>query len=329
MTLVIAVLAMTLSTVAGAAAAPAVPSAPEAERQASDLPTAAEVRGRTEGLLDRYAGGRGERGGRARRGPIPVPPPPATPILPTNRVVSLYGAPQLTKTIVGRKSPAGAARKLVRQADAYVGEKWRPVVRAIDLVATIATASRGPDRRYRTRQDPAVIATYLEAARSVGARLMLDIQPGRSSFLAEVRAHEDWLLQPDVDVALDPEWNVGRRGVPGRTPGSVTARKVNRVSLRLQRTIEEAGLPPKLLVVHQFRRKSVRQHRRLIERPGVELVLNFDGIGRPRAKESGYGELSAEQLFNGFSLFYRRDRPLMTPARVVDLLPEPDLVLYQ
>ncbi|MGH2950473.1 MAG: hypothetical protein ACRDKX_00310, partial [Solirubrobacterales bacterium] len=258
-----------------------------------------------------------------------TPPPSAGTVLPNSRVVSLYGAPQLTKTIVGMKSPKGAAAKLVKQSAPYAKKGVRPVIGEIDLIATIATAGPGPDRKYRTRQADTVIATYLDAARSVGARLMLDIQPGRSTFLAELRAVRDWLLQPDVDLALDPEWNVGRRGVPGRTPGSVAAKKVNKVSLRLQQTIDAAGLPPKLLVVHQFRRKSVRGRRQLTQRPGVETVLNFDGIGGPRAKAAGYAALSAPQLFDGFSLFYRRDRPLMQPASVLGLLPEPDFLLYQ
>jgi hypothetical protein len=73
----------------------------------------------------------------------------------------------------------------------------------------------------------------------------------------------------------------------------------------------------------------VRGRRQVVQRPGVEVILNFDGIGRPRAKSSGYAALAAPQLFDGFSLFYRRDRPLMQPISVLGLLPEPDFVLYQ
>lgn len=288
-------------------------------------PTAGEVRSATERFLERQADGRA----RLRHGPPPPTAPPPATILPANRVVSLYGAPQLPRTIVGMKSPQGAARKLVSQSAPYASEGLRSVIGEIDLIATIATAGPGPDRRYRSRQADEVIAAYLAAARSVGARLMLDIQPGRSSFLAELRVFKEWLLQPDVDLALDPEWNVGRRGVPGRTEGSTTARQVNKVSLRLEQLIAAAGLPPKLLVVHQFRRGSVRGRGRLVQRPGVELVLNFDGIGSPRAKASGYAELSSARAFNGFSLFYRRDRPLMQPESVLALLPEPDFLLYQ
>jgi hypothetical protein len=61
----------------------------------------------------------------------------------------------------------------------------------------------------------------------------------------------------------------------------------------------------------------------------VQTVLNFDGIGSPAAKQAGYAALSSRSLFDGFSLFYRRDTPLLRPAGVLALAPEPDFLLYQ
>jgi hypothetical protein len=203
------------------------------------------------------------------------------------------------------------------------------VIGAFDLVAVIATAGGGADGKYRFRQEAEVIDAYLAQARAVGARLILDVQPGQSSFRAELRALRPWLAQPDVDLALDPEWNVGRRGVPGRTAGSVSARVVNRVARDLDAIVAANGLPPKLLVVHQFRRDSVRGRQRLRHRAGVQVVLNFDGIGSPRAKRVGYAALAAPRIFVGFSLFYRRDHPLMSAADVLGLAPEPDFALHQ
>ena len=249
--------------------------------------------------------------------------------LPQSRVVAFYGAPQMGQTILGLRSPVGAARSLARQADPYAELGGRQVVGEFDLVSVFANAAGGPDGLYRTRQSDEVIAIYLEQARAVGARLMLDIQPGRSTFLAELRGLREWVAQPDVDVALDPEWNVGPRGIPGRTEGRVRSREVNAVIRSLAATVKANGLPPKLLVVHQFRRGMVRGRRKLKRRDGVQTVLNFDGIGSPRPKASGYAALATPRLFNGFSLFYRRDTPLMAPADVLRLEPEPDFLLYQ
>jgi hypothetical protein len=251
------------------------------------------------------------------------------PVLPDSRVVALYGAPQMGQTILGLTSPKGARRKLASQSAPYEELGSRPITGAFDLVTVFATAGGGADGLYRTRQDDQIIEIYLEQARLAGGRLILDIQPGRSTFLDEVRELHEWIAEPDVDVGLDPEWNVGRRGIPGQTRGKVSARQVKRVQRSLATTVAANDLPPKLLLVHQFRRGSVRKRGRIHQRQGVQTVLNFDGIGSPAAKAAGYEALSAPRLFDGFSLFYRRDVTLLKPGSVLALEPEPDLLLYQ
>ena len=251
-------------------------------------------------------------------------------ILPGQRVVAFYGAPQLRRTVVGRFPAAEAARRLDLQAAGYE-RGGRPVVPAFELVATIATRSRGRDRQYRTRQRPETIELYLDAARRAGALLVLDIQPGRSDPMAELRALRRWLSEPEVSVALDPEWNVGPRGVPGRGIGSVDAATVNRISAYMASVVEQERLPQKLLVVHQFTERMIRDRERLEQRDGVALTVNFDGIGPPRAKRAGYRRFArtGDGLFHGIGLFLTRDSGLLAPADVLGLRPSPDYVLYQ
>jgi len=290
--------------------------------RADELPTHAELRAATERFL---------------AAPPASPRPPANPngigmdqaVLPGGRVVAFYGAPQMGQTVLGMHSPSAAARGLVLQSAPYARLDNRPVTGAFDLVSVFATAGGGSDRLYRSHQSPDVIEIYLEQARAADARLMLDIQPGRSSFSAELGPLRDWISEPDVDLSLDPEWNVGRRGIPGRTLGGVSAKEVNVVSRSLATIVRANDLPPKLLVVHQFRRGSVRGRRKIRARAGVQVVLNFDGIGTPDPKAAGYAMLAAPRLFNGFSLFYQRDTPLMKPSAVLALDPVPDFLLYQ
>lgn len=243
--------------------------------------------------------------------------------------VALYGAPQLGATAVGKRTPAGAARKLRRQARDYQRDGRPPVARSLNLIGVIATASRGSDGKYRARQPDEIIRAYLDAARSVGARLTLDIQPGRSSVIAELRALKPWLKLPDVDVGIDPEWHVGRRGVPGRTRGSISARKLNQASRWIDDLAAEQDLPAKAMIVHQFHERSVVGRRRVRTREGADVVLNFDGIGGRGAKKAGYADLTTEGLLHGFSLFYDRDIDLMKPRAVLRLDPAVDFVMYQ
>ena len=256
-----------------------------------------------------------------------------TVLFPSNRVVALYGAPQLTATIIGRRSPKRATMKLRRQARAYA-DLTRPVIRAFDLIAVIATASPGPDGKYRSRQSDEIIGTYLKQARKLDGRLVLDLQPARAHLMAEIKALRPWLLEPDVDLIIDAEWMVGRKGIPGRTLGSIRAKELNRASRYVQRLIEDEGLPPKLLAVHHFTGKNIRGRNKIVSRDDVQVTLNFDGIGSRSGKTGVYEALSTEAtdelpLFNGFSLFYRLDSGLMKPEHVTGLTPVPDFVMYQ
>ena len=268
-----------------------------------------------------------------RRGSGGIPTPEASGgrrLFPGARLVAVYGAPQLGATIVGRKSPTGAASEATRLATRFSEVSEPPAQPAIDLIATVANADPGSDGLYRTRQDRDLVEAYLAAARRAGGRLVLDVQPGRSRFIREVKAFEPFLLEPDVDVALDPEWNVGRGGVPGVTQGSVSAKQVNKVARYMAGVVESNGLPQKGLFVHQFREGSVTSRGQLQQFGGaVAVTLNFDGIGSPGAKIAGYRALARPGLFNGFSIFVSRDSNVMGFKRIAGLKPPADYVMYQ
>lgn len=294
-------------------------------------PSAAQFERATEALLDdpefRASPRLVRAGGSGGVGTTAVVPGES--LFPASRVLSLYGAPQLKSTALGKLKLPAASRLVTKQSVPYERLGERPVIPSFDLIGVVANSTRGADRMYRTRQPPELIAQYLESARDFGGRLVIDIQPGRSPVLAEIDALEEWIAQPDVDVAIDPEWNVGRRGVPGVTPGSITALDLNAASRRIQQIVDENGLPPKLMVVHQFSKRSIRRRTQVKQRPGVTTTLNFDGIGGVAPKVAGFEALATEGLFNGFSLFYDLDTPLMKPGAVLALEPEVDFILYQ
>jgi hypothetical protein len=252
-------------------------------------------------------------------------------VLPDYRVVAFYGAPQHRKLgILGIGSPDRAASRLRRQARPY-RRGGRPVMPAFELIATIALAGPGRDGRYRARQPARVIRRYLRAARRARALLLLDIQPGRSDFMREARALERWLREPDVGLALDPEWNMGPRGVPGRSIGHTSAGMVNRVSAYLERIVRRRDLPQKLLVIHKFTDSMIRGQRRVRQRRRVAVTINVDGFGGQRIKVQKYRHFTRrrDRLYDGFKLFYREDTNLLSPRQVLRLRPRPDLVIYE
>ena len=253
-------------------------------------------------------------------------------LLPKHRLVGFYGAPQdpaLGELGIG--SPAEAGERLEKQAKAYE-DGSRPVLPVFELLATIAAAAPGDDGLYRTRQPHSVIRKYLEAARAEDAILLLDIQPGRASFSDEVRYLERWLREPDVGLALDPEWRVGPTEVPGAVIGSVSAAEVNKVAADLAALVERHDLPEKLFVIHQFTDEMITSKNELEPHPGLATVLNADGFGDPPNKIAKYRQLHPRResgLGSGFKLFYSEDINLMSPEAVLKLKPSPDLIVYE
>ena len=256
-----------------------------------------------------------------------------TSVFPESRVVAFDGAPQSDELgILGIGPPERAARKLRREARRY-REPGRPVLPAFELITVIALASPGNKGLYRSRQTEETISRYLRVARRHDYLLLLDIQPGRSDFVTEVKALKKFLREPDVGLAFDPEWRMYGGQVPGEVIGHVKAGEVNRATAYVQGMVDRLGLPEKLLVIHQFTPNMIRKKGRLRDRPGLDIVLNSDGFGTAAAKRSKYRQLAplaTSPFYRGFKLFYKEDSGLMKPGQVLKLRPRPlDLAIYE
>ena len=277
-------------------------------------------------------GGDGEGQPEARSEPKPAAlPRGGRTILPDFRVVAYYGAPQDDELgILGIGSPRTAARRLERQAKPY-GRRGRPVLPAFELIAAIVTSEPGDGGDHSMRQDDATIRRYLRVARAHRMLLLLDIQPGYASFIQEAKALESWLREPDVGLALDPEWSMKPPLLPAQEIGSTDAATVNEVSRYLSGIVRRHDLPEKLLVVHRFTADMIENEHDLERNPGVALVVNVDGFGDPPNKISKYREFTRDlrRRFNGFKLFYHEDLNLMKPSQVLRLRPQPDLIVYE
>jgi hypothetical protein len=224
-------------------------------------------------------------------------------------------------------------RELEKRAAAYGrGRTPQPV---LELLTTVVQGSPGRDGKWRTRLSDKVIGRHLEAARRHQAILLLGIQPGRATFLDEVKAYEKWLRQPDVGLALDPEWAMQPGQVPMRAFGHTTGPEINRVTAWVASLVARHQLPEKAVVVHELAPDIIRDESVVMERIGVALIKSVDGIGTRDMKESTWRKLTTKLpkgMRVGFKLFFEEDRehgPLMTPAQVLALRPAVDYVLYE
>jgi hypothetical protein len=161
--------------------------------------------------------------------------------------------------------------------------------------------------------------------------LILDIQPGRATFLEQVQHFHKFLTDPWVSVALDPEWKMTGQQVPGKTIGHSRAHGINVVRDYLAAMVKRRNLPDKLLVVHQFTTGMLPNRDKIKPTHGIEEIFHADGFGSPSAKRATWQRLAFPHrpYGAGFKLFVHQDTDLMTPEEVMALRPRVDLISYQ
>ncbi|RKS80322.1 hypothetical protein CLV35_0750 [Motilibacter peucedani] len=258
------------------------------------------------------------------------------PLFPGHLLVGFAGHEHAsTLGILGTGTLESKGAQLKARSAPYAA-KGRTVVPVFEFLATLVHGSAGKDKTYRSRSDDALVEKYLRAARKAHAVLLLGIQPGRADFLPEVQAYEKWLREPDVGIALDPEWAVDDDELPGRNFGHTTGSELDVVAAYLASVVAEGHLPEKVMVYHQLSPRIVRDERRLHPHKGVVLLKSVDGIGSPGAKTGTYRQIVADTpsfVRTGFKLFLQEDvergHRLMTPREVMRLRPRPDYVVFE
>lgn len=266
--------------------------------------------------------------------PLPELPGGGRTIFPANRLFGWCGAPGAPA--LGQLGIGDLSTEM--DAMLKTSPQWgdgRKVLPVAELIATVVQGSPGRDGLFRARVDDTVIQTWLTAARKRKALLLLNIQPGRARFLDEATSYEKWLREPDVGLALDPEWAIGPGERPGRVFGHTTGAIVDEVAAYLSGLVRANDLPEKALIVHVLRPQILRAPEGLHPHQGVALVKSVDGIGGVEAKTDTYERVMAgtpSYFRPGFKLFFSEDAkagPLMTATQVLALTPQPDYVLYE
>ncbi len=258
-------------------------------------------------------------------------PPKAGRLLDDHLLVTWYGNPRSCQMgILGETSGAARANGLRQQAAAFATLTPKRILPAYHLVAVVAQCTAGRDERWRRRETADVIDGLLAEARAHGFHLILDVQPGHSTVAAEVAALEPWLRQPDVHLALDPEFDMAEGETPGKHIGQMGAEDVNGAITTLEGLIAAHALPAKVLIVHQFRLDMLPDKAKIRTSRVVDVVLNMDGFGSQSLKRDSYRAVMRRPLaYAGIKLFYQQDQNLFSPAQVMQLTPTPSVVIYQ
>jgi hypothetical protein len=253
-------------------------------------------------------------------------------ILPHARVLSYYGFPNVPQMgILGQYSPEELFPILLDQTLAYEEVSDKPVLMAYEVIASVAQRDPQADNSYLARIPDSVVQEYVDFCEKRKLHLMLDMQYGRLTTEQELDAIAHWLEYPFVHPALDPEFSVEEGEVPGEVLGAIDGSDVTFAQEWLADFCATRGLPPKILVVHQFNWYSITNKDTIRPVDGVQFCLEVDGFGSPPMKLETYAVLTQDPIeFHGFKLWYSgEDDPLMTPEEVLALDPSPDFIIYQ
>jgi hypothetical protein len=255
-------------------------------------------------------------------------------IFPAYRLVGFCGTPGAPALGELQGNLHAKAKSLETKAAPYA--ETREILPVFELIAVVVQDWPGPDGKYRHRVDDSVVDQYLRAARQSRALLFLNIQPGQSDFLTEVKTFEKYLHEPDVGVALDPEWAMKQKQRPGRFFGQTTGSTINEVAAYLSGIVAQYRLPEKALVFHEVVRTVVKDEAAVTPYPGIVIIKSVDGLGPVAAKIATYGNLMEKitaGVHPGFKLFFDEDTRnggrLMTAKEVLGLFPEPEYIMYE
>jgi len=272
-----------------------------------------------------------------------VPEPPkiielpfgGTNLIPTYRFVALYGSPTFKSLgSLGEQDLEQTIARVKNLASQYQPLSEEKVIPTFEIITTVASAGLTENNDYSQELDPATIKPWIDRAKEQGIYVVLDLQPGRTSFVNQVMQYESLLLEPHVGLAVDPEWRLqtdkDRHLVK---VGSVSAEELNQTSNWLADLVAKNNLPQKLFVIHQFK-QSMISNREALDTSRKELAysIHVDGFGRLSSKTETWNVIKTglpNNIYLGWKNFFDEDKPTPTPEQSMAQVPKPWFISYQ
>jgi hypothetical protein len=255
-------------------------------------------------------------------------------LFPGHLLVALYGHPGAPGLgALGQQGLQASIARARKVAAAYQPLTSARVIPAFEIIATVAQASPGQDGYYSSESSVASLRPWVQRATAAGFYVILDLQPGRASLLAQARRYQSLLELANVGLALDPEWKLAPGQLPLRQIGSVSISEVNSVISWLAGLTARYRLPQKLLVLHQFRLSMIRNEDELDTRyHDLAILIHMDGQGTPAEKQQTWDTITGAappRVFFGWKNFYVKDHPMVSPRHTITRTPRLSMISYQ
>lgn len=255
-------------------------------------------------------------------------------LFPMHRLIALYGHPGTPSLgALGEQSLGASIVRARRMSAMYRTLSNVPLVPTFEIIATVAQGSPGPSGSYSYMTPIAQLRPWVQRATAAGMYVVLDLQPGRASLLAQAKWYQRLLELPNVGLALDPEWKLQPGQVPLRQIGHVKISEVNSVITWLADLTARYHLPQKLLVLHQFRLSMiVGEHALDTKHDDLAIVIHMDGQGTPKEKHETWVVITRAAppgVFFGWKDFLVKDHPMLNPQQTMAHRPKPVMISYQ
>lgn len=255
-------------------------------------------------------------------------------LFPNYRLVALYGLPGAP--VLGALGEQSMAQTIIRVKNLaasyqpYIAEHALPT---LEIIASVASALPTANNDYSQELSVAELQPWITAAQKSGVYVVLDLQSGRSSFLTQAKDYAPLLEQPNVGLALDPEWRLGPSQVPLVQIGSVNASEINATASWLAALTVQYKLPQKLLLLQQFRLSMITDRQNLnTSFAKLAFVIQMDGQGAQPVKLDTWHAVTADPPTSvrfGWKNFYHKDTPVLSPAQTMQLDPIPWYISYE
>ena len=271
--------------------------------------------------------------------PTPTEEPPeliggGTELFPDKRFIALYGHPTYPELgALGEQGPEEAVERAKDLAEYYEKHTDAEIIPSFEIIVTMASAAPGNDGNYSAVVDFDDLDPYIEAAEEHDVYVVLDLQPGHNDFLSQAKLFEDYLKEPNVGLALDPEWRLAPGQVHMQQIGSVDAAEINETTEWLAELTAEHELPQKMVILHQFQLAMIQNREEInTDHSELAIVLHADGHGTAEQKLDTWEALQRDlpdDIYMAWKNFYRQDNPMFSPKETFDVEPKPWFVSYQ
>ena len=270
--------------------------------------------------------------------PTPTEEPPeliggGTELFPDKRFIALYGHPTYPELgALGEQGPEEAVERAKDLAEYYEKHTDAEVIPSFEIIVTMASAAPGDDGSYSAVVDFDDLDPYIKAAEEHDVRYWT-YAAGPYDFLTQAKLFEDYLKEPNIGLALDPEWRLAPGQVHMQQIGSVDAAEINETTEWLADLTAEHELPQKMVILHQFQLAMIQNREEInTDHPELALVLHADGHGTAEQKLDTWEALQRDlpdDIYMAWKNFYRQDNPMFSPQETFDVEPKPWFVSYQ